>query len=233
MSNLGYWEKWRSVPETAKKKITGGRLKNMTDINPVWRLQVLTDTFGPCGVGWKYEIDTLWTDEAGDEIVCNAQINLYYREGSIWSEPIPGVGGSKLLAKESGGNFVSDECYKMAVTDAISVACKALGIGADVYWQGGTKYDQIPPEPPPAGKGSAQTDKAGLIADRENKLRFFRASYKLSNEALVDMRKTLVDQRAIVDTPYKQMSNAEFDGMMHALTDLAVKTHGNPGRQDR
>ena len=31
----------------------------------------------------------------------------------------------------------------MAYTDAISVACKALGVGADVYWQADrTKYDQ-------------------------------------------------------------------------------------------
>ena len=37
----------------------------------------------------------------------------------------------------------SDECYKMAYTDAISVAAKALGIGADVYWAAGrTKYSQ-------------------------------------------------------------------------------------------
>lgn len=37
---------------------------------------------------------------------------------------------------------MSDECYKMATTDALSVACKNLGIGADVYWkESKTKYD--------------------------------------------------------------------------------------------
>lgn len=37
---------------------------------------------------------------------------------------------------------MSDECYKMATTDALSVACKNLGIGADIYWkESKTKYD--------------------------------------------------------------------------------------------
>ena len=42
-----------------------------------------------------------------------------------------------------GSPETSDECYKMAYTDAIGVAAKALGIGADVYWAAGrTKYSQ-------------------------------------------------------------------------------------------
>ena len=46
-----------------------------------------------------------------------------------------------FVAKESKGLHTSDECFKMAMTDAISVACKALGIGADVYWEKDkTKY---------------------------------------------------------------------------------------------
>ena len=31
--------------------------------------------------------------------------------------------------------YLSDEAYKMAYTDALSVACKALGIAADVYYE--------------------------------------------------------------------------------------------------
>jgi molecular chaperone DnaK (HSP70) len=47
-----------------------------------------------------------------------------------------------FVAKEKDGPYVNDECFKMALTDAISVACKALGVGADVYWQEDrTKYD--------------------------------------------------------------------------------------------
>jgi hypothetical protein len=66
-------------------------------------------------------------------------LNLYIRdpESGEWSKPIFGTGGNKLLEK----GRASDEGYKMALTDALSVACKALGIGADVYFaKDKTKY---------------------------------------------------------------------------------------------
>ena len=82
--------------------------------------------------------------------------NLYIRqideggEKNEWSAPIPGVGGSMLIATEKDGKRTDDEAYKKAYTDAQSVACKALGIGADVYWEKDpTKYDR-PTAPSPA-----------------------------------------------------------------------------------
>lgn len=145
MENLKIYEQVRSVPAEAKKNIGGGRLKGMTDINPMWRIKKLTEVFGVCGIGWKYEIVEKWVEATmvKNEITANVIINLYIRdkEGK-WSDPIPGIGGSKLVASEEKGLYVNDECYKMALTDAISVACKALGMGADVYWEKDTtKYN--------------------------------------------------------------------------------------------
>ena len=145
MENLKIYEQVRSVPAEAKKNIGGGRLKGMTDINPMWRIKKLTEVFGVCGIGWKYEIVEKWVEATmvKNEITANVIINLYIRdkEGK-WSDPIPGIGGSKLVASEEKGLYVNDECYKMALTDAISVACKALGMGADVYWdKDTTKYN--------------------------------------------------------------------------------------------
>ena len=56
MENLHYYEKFRNVPAEAQKSIGGGRLKGMTDINPMWRIKVLTEQFGVCGFGWYYDI---------------------------------------------------------------------------------------------------------------------------------------------------------------------------------
>ena len=70
---------------------------------------------------------------------CN--INLYIKKDGEWSEAIPGTGGAMLVAKESKGLYSSDEAFKMALTDAISVACKAIGMGADVYWDKDSKYE--------------------------------------------------------------------------------------------
>ena len=48
------------------------------------------------------------------------------------------------MTKEKQGAYTSDECFKMALTDAISVACKALGFAADVYWDNDkTKYSEV------------------------------------------------------------------------------------------
>ena len=139
---MDLYEKFRSVPETAKREIAAGRLKGKTDINPMWRIKVLTETFGPCGIGWKYKIIREWLEPgANGEIAAFMDIELYYKLDGEWSEAIPGTGGSAFVAKEKNGLYTSDECYKMALTDAISVACKALGIGADVYWGADrTKY---------------------------------------------------------------------------------------------
>ena len=52
MENMTIYDACRSVPETAKKAITAGRLKGKTDINPMWRIKRLTEQFGPCGIGW-------------------------------------------------------------------------------------------------------------------------------------------------------------------------------------
>ena len=144
MGNLDLYNKVRIVPKEAQKSIGGGRLKGMTDINPMWRIKTLTEEFGVCGIGWKYEIANKWieTAMAKDEITANVQINLYIKVDGEWSEPIPGVGGNMLVASEKNGLYVNDECYKMALTDALSVACKALGIGADIYWnKDNTKYN--------------------------------------------------------------------------------------------
>lgn len=142
MSNMDIYNAVRSVPEDAKKRITGGRLNGKTDINPMWRIKVLTERFGPCGIGWKYVItDKCHAVGRENEIAAFVDILLYVKHGDAWSDGIPGTGGSMFVELEKSGPHVNDECYKMALTDAISVACKALGIGADVYWEAdATKY---------------------------------------------------------------------------------------------
>lgn len=147
MNNLEIYEACRVVPEKAKKPITGGRLNGKTDINPMWRIKKLTEMFGPCGIGWWYTIEKQWTELCEDsrEAAAFCNINLYYKWGNEVSQPIPGTGGAMFIPKEKNGLFTDDEAYKKALTDALSVACKALGIGADVYWEkDASKYESKP-----------------------------------------------------------------------------------------
>ena len=142
MDKMQIWKAVQQPPKEALKQIQGGRLKGKTDINPQWRYKAMTEQLGPCGVGWAYKVQRLWLEPVGDEICAFAEVEVIIKVDGEWSAPIPGVGGSMLLAKESGGLHVSDEAFKMAITDALSVALKMLGVGADVYaglWDG-TKY---------------------------------------------------------------------------------------------
>lgn len=147
MGNLEKWDKFARPPESALKKIFGGRLKGMTDISPQWRYKAMTEVYGPCGEGWKYTIDRLWTEQgANEQVMAFAQVSLFVKSGADWSNPIPGVGGSMLVAKESSGLHTSDEAYKMAITDALSVSMKMLGVGADIYfglWDGSKYKDAV------------------------------------------------------------------------------------------
>ena len=134
--NLRFYSQGCEVPSDALKEIRAGRLKGMSDVNPMWRMKRMTEIFGPCGFGWKYEIVKQWTEMYGEEVKCFCNVNLYVRdpETKEWSEPIPGNGGSALVSVERNGKYVNDEGYKMALTDALSIAMKPLGIGGNIWY---------------------------------------------------------------------------------------------------
>jgi hypothetical protein len=143
------YNKFRSCPKEAQKQIQAGRLKGKTDINPMWRLKMLTEAFGPCGFGWTLRIVRMWIEDGAEkrqyndcgeligsnvEKTANVEIALRVNYKGEWSEDIPGIGGAMFVELESRGFNTEDEAYKKAYTDAISVACKALGIAADIYF---------------------------------------------------------------------------------------------------
>lgn len=145
MDNMRIYNAVRAVPPDAQKTIPGGRLKGMTDINPMWRIKVLTELFGPCGEGWTVaEKRRDFVPGANGEVAVFVDIDLLYRgSDGQWADPVHGTGGSMFIANERNGLYTDDEAVKKAYTDAISVACKALGVGADVYWdKDKTKYDK-------------------------------------------------------------------------------------------
>lgn len=159
--NLNLWQSVRTPPKEALKAITAGRLKGKTDINPCWRLMKLTECFGPCGIGWKYIIKSERLEPGdGGEVAAFVDIDLYIKANGEWSEAIPGTGGAMFVSKERNGLYTDDEALKKALTDAISVSCKALGVAADVYWGAdSTKYSQRATQAPAKGSYSNEPKK--------------------------------------------------------------------------
>ena len=155
---LTIYEALARPPVSALRQIEAGKLKGKTDINPQWRYKAMTEKFGLVGIGWKYEVQKLWTVQgAGAEILAFAQVAVFVKDGDNWSEPIVGIGGSKLVQLEKGAAVSNDEGYKMAVTDAFSTALKMLGVAADIYaglWDGSKYKNEAQPEQQTAPKQS-------------------------------------------------------------------------------
>ena len=127
MTNIELYERFRAVPEEAKKTITAGRLKGMTDISPMWRIKRLTEEFGPCGIGWKYQdVHMQLVPGANSEIAMFVSLNLLYKSDGKWSDPIPGIGGAMFVAKKNKKLDTDDGGYKKKRTHALSAACKRL-----------------------------------------------------------------------------------------------------------
>lgn len=147
---IDIYESLSRPPKDALREIQAGKLKGKTDINPQWRYKAMTEKFGLVGIGWKYEVKKLWTEQgAGTEKLAFAQVAVYIKDGDAWSDPIEGIGGSRLVQLEKGAAVSNDEGYKMAVTDAFSTALKMLGVAADIYagrWDG-SKYKDEPETP--------------------------------------------------------------------------------------
>lgn len=184
--NLKTYELLKVVPQSAQKEIKGGRLKGKTNINPMWRIKALTELYGTCGTGWYTKTTKKWTENGGNsEITAHVDILLFVKSGEEWSQGIEGTGGSMLVEKERNGLYTCDEAYKMAYTDALSVACKALGMGAEIYWEEDkTKYDKDDPNQTTKEVIKLMTredllGKIDVMADEQNRLVKLLAHYNI------------------------------------------------------
>ena len=137
MENMEIYEKYRKVPEEALKDFDNGSFKG-TDINSMWRIKCLTEQFGVVGHGWTVKVLRVWTEkcEYTNEIFAFAEIEMQVCINGEWGKPFTATGGNKFCQYIKSKDYYkgSDEAFKMAITDAFGVACKYLGIGADVYF---------------------------------------------------------------------------------------------------
>lgn len=134
------------VPKRVLKPIDVGRLKGKSDINPQWKISLMTEIYGMCGIGWKFEVTEKNTVTINTgEVMLFMTVAVYTRNGDEWSDPVYGMGGDFIVKKERTGLHANDEAYKMCLTDALGNALKYIGVAADVYEQlNDTKYEKRP-----------------------------------------------------------------------------------------
>lgn len=134
------------VPYRVLKPIGAGRLKGKSDINPQWKISLMTEIYGMCGIGWKFEVTKMDTVPINTgEVMLFMTVAVFIKNGENWSDPVYGMGGDFIVKKERNGLYANDEAYKMCLTDALGNALKYIGVAADVYEQlNDTKYAERP-----------------------------------------------------------------------------------------
>ena len=135
----------------------------LTDISPAYMYETIDCIFGPVGIGWTYEVETLrapWTEKrvssSGREYTLyhvHAEITIRYAyvdDGEIvWSAPITQWGGSS--------NETSEWAEKGAVTNAIGAAWSVLGWQLSVY-KGLRTHTTVRGQATPASSGPEPDD---------------------------------------------------------------------------
>ena len=208
MNNMQIYEAARAVPPEAQKSFDNGSFKG-TDINPMWRIKKLTELFGPCGIGWYYEVVSERSETHHDQTMAIVDLNLFVKVDGEWSKPIFGTGGNLLVRPTKSGPRASDEGYKMALTDALSVACKALGIGADIYFsKDSTKYTDCAEAPKSAPQEAPERPSNAKIAKE------WCEAQGLSADAFGNHMKVAIANKAIPNKRLNDMTDAEFNALL-------------------
>ena len=122
--NMKIWETLSKTNPEFTKPLPGYGGKKLTTIDPMYQIQMMTDLFGPVGIGWKYKVDYKYIDG-----LVFAEVTIKYFTNE-WHEYGP-VCSVQNLSKKNGG--LDDEAPKKAMTDAMTKAFSHLGMSADVF----------------------------------------------------------------------------------------------------
>lgn len=200
--NMRFYSRVMTTPKEAQKSFNNGSFQG-TDINPMYRIQKLTEIFGPVGFGWwtqNVHYDFVEADTTKEVAVfCDLELVIKDPETGEISQPIYGIGGNAFIKKYSNSTKISDEAKKMAYTDALSIACKAIGIGHDIWYQNDkTKYtmDSIPAvEKKPESKQETKAEEVEEPESLDTVIKKIDATVKKLTAKMTDTQKTELGQQ--------------------------------------
>lgn len=130
--NTRIWDKICETDPNRTKDFNKGY--RGTSINPNYIYEKLTGCFGPCGIGWGFIIvkDEYKEGHEG-EISHSITVDLWYKNGDVKSEPIPGIGGTPYVFKDKNGWHTDEDAPKKSLTDALTKATQLIGMSADIF----------------------------------------------------------------------------------------------------
>lgn len=126
---------WKSVEKTDPihtKQITGKPYKGNSP-KPHYLIMRATETFGPCGVGWGFEIvSQQFVPGSPGDIVHVAHIRLWY-EFAGKRGAVEHVGQTMFAGKNKNGPYTDEDAPKKSVTDGLVKALSMIGFAGDIF----------------------------------------------------------------------------------------------------
>lgn len=133
---------WQQVSETDPRYVKPGQ-RGMSSIDGYYFFQLATKTFGPCGIGWGYDILEEEYKNAKPIYNGNGDLMDYTKDHivkiALWyvmdgqKATIVNYGVTKYAYETKNGLLVDEEAPKKSLTDAIKKCLSMLGFCSDVY----------------------------------------------------------------------------------------------------
>ena len=136
--NMKHWDKLSvSDPQYLKKVNFGAR--NFTAIDPQYQIMIMTEEFGPVGIGWGWKSHLEHITAVNGDITVLAHVTVWIKsDDCTFGEFV----GCRKFFDAAKGRW-SEDAPKMAVTDGLTKALSHVGCNADVFLgkMDGNKYE--------------------------------------------------------------------------------------------
>lgn len=136
--NLALWKQVEKTDPAHTKPITGKAYKGNSP-KPHFIVMKATEAFGPCGIGWGFEIveekllDGALIAPGFYERIHMARVRVWY-EWSGKRGTVEHVGQTVFSGKRSNGNpFTDEDAPKKSVTDGLIKALSMIGFAGDIF----------------------------------------------------------------------------------------------------
>lgn len=220
--NLALWERVEKTDPKHTKAITGKTYQG-TSPKPHYLIHKATETFGPCGIGWGFQIvDERIEDGAGGERMSIARVKVWYKWGGERGE-VEHIGGTSFSGiRASGKSFTDEDAPKKSVTDALIKALSMIGFAGDIFMG---RYDDskyVAELRTEAAAKAVQAPKPKTVAE-------LKAAYeKLKSELATEQAKGwrnlqgwLKDQSVLADIEALERYTDDFKREAREVFDLA------------
>jgi hypothetical protein len=132
--NLTLWRQNEMTDPAHTRPVRIGR--DMTAIDTYYQIKRATETFGPMGVGWGWNLEEetihAQTSTGAPIAFAKCKVTLWYIDPDTSERVLCGavIGVNQLV---SAKGHPDDEAYKKATSDAITKSLSYLGFSADIF----------------------------------------------------------------------------------------------------